>query len=131
MLKSLTVIFLTLVISLYFVPGPFSVAVAAGSGRLDPRLDELLERFNRTEAIGIYTKLSVANNVTRLNKSFGLYHQGKRPPTIEELKESYDLMVQEIILLVQNKDPELARDFYAANSLLWSYLSDPDKYVLF
>jgi len=131
MLKSLTVILLTLVISLYLVLGTNSEAVTADSGSVDPTIDELLERFTHTEAIGVFTKLSIKNNVTRLNQSFGLYHQGKRPPNIEELKERYDLMVQEMIVLVQNKDPELAKDLYAARLLLWSYLADPEKYVLF
>ena len=40
-------------------------------------------------------------------------------------------MVQEMVLLVQNKDPELAKDLYAARLLLWSSLADPDKYVSF
>ena len=98
---------------------------------MDPKLEELLGRFAKTKAVGVFTKLSIKGNVTRLNKSFGVYHQGKRPPILEELKERFDLMVQEMVLLVQNKDPELAKDLYAARLLLWFYLSDPDKYVSF
>jgi hypothetical protein len=37
-------------------------------------------------------------------------------------------MVQEILILVQEKDPELARIIHEARLLLWSYLSDPEKY---
>ena len=130
-LKSLTVILLILVFSLNPVSGTYYGAVTADTARVDPTLDELLERFKNTEAVGVFTKLSINNNVARLNQSFGDYHQGQRPPTIEELKESYDLMVQEIMVLIQNKDPELARDLYAARLLLWSYLANPDKYALF
>ena len=131
MLNSLSVILLTVVISLYLVLGTYPEAVAADSGSADPTIDELLDRFASTKSIGVFTKLSIKSNVTRLNKSFGVYHQGERPPILEELKERFDLMVQEMVLLVQNKDPELAKDLYAARLLLWSYLSDPDKYVSF
>ena len=37
-------------------------------------------------------------------------------------------MLKELVILFQKKDPELARDLYAARMLLWSYLSDPEKY---
>ena len=131
MLKSLQVILLTIVFSLYLDLGAYPEAVAADSGSVDPTIDELLDRFASTKSIGVFTKLSIKSNVTRLNKSFGVYHEGKRPPILEELKERFDLMVQEMVLLVQNKDPELAKDLYAARLLLWSSLADPDKYVSF
>ncbi len=130
-LTSLPVILLTIVISLYLVLGTYPEAVAADSGSADPTIDELLDRFASTKSIGVFTKLSIKSNVTRLNKSFGIYHQGERPPILEELKERFDLMVQEMVLLVQNKDPELAKDLYAARLLLWSSLAEPDKYVSF
>ncbi len=130
MLNSLSVILLTVVISLYLVLGTYPDALA-DSGNADPTIDELLDRFASTKSIGVFTKLSIKSNVTRLNKSFGVYHQGERPPILEELKERFDLMVQEMVLLVQNKDPELARDLYAARLLLWSSFADPDKYVSF
>ena len=94
----------------------------------NPKLNELFEQLNQTKAIGVFTKLSIKNNATRLQKSFAVYHQGKRPPNLEELRERYDLMVQEMLILVQDKDPELTRIIHEARLLLWSYLSDPEKY---
>ena len=64
-----------------------------------------------------------------LHNAFAVYHQGKQPPGIEDLRERYDLMVQEMMILVQDKDPELARDLYTLRLLLWSYLSSPGKLV--
>ena len=120
---------LSIFISLAIVVDAQSNNAPDQSAQMDPKLEELLDRFASTKSIGVFTKLSIKSNVTRLNKSFGVYHQGERPPILEELKERFDLMVQEMVLLVQNKDPELARDLYAARLLLWSYLSDPDKYI--
>ena len=76
MLKSLQVILLTIVFSLYLDLGAYPEAVAADSGSVDPTIDELLDRFASTKSIGVFTKLSIKSNVTSLNKSFGVYHQG-------------------------------------------------------
>jgi hypothetical protein len=102
--------------------------VFAGSNNIDPELDEMYKKISQSKTIGVFTKLSIQNNATRLNKSFEEHHNGKRPPDIKELRERYDLMVQEMMILVQGKDPELAREIYETRLLLWSYLSDPEKY---
>ena len=96
---------------------------------MDPKLEELIDRFTKTKAIGVFTKLSLQTNVTRLHNAFTGYHQGKQPPSIEELRERFDLMVQEMMILVQDKDPELARDLYTSRLLFWSYLSSSEKPV--
>jgi len=116
-------------IALYFIVGVYPDALA-DSGSLDPRINDLYDHLSQTKSIGIFTKLSIKNNTTRLNNSFAAYHQGERPPNIKELRERYDLMVQEMMVLVQGKDPELARKIHETRLLLWSYLSDPEKYNL-
>lgn len=94
----------------------------------DAALDKLYEDLENTKAIGIFTKLSIKNNATRLQESFGAYHKGERPPDLEDLRHRYNLMVQEMMVLVQDKDPELAREIQDTKQLLWSILSDPEKY---
>jgi hypothetical protein len=130
-LRQLLLIALSILISLSFVLATHADNVPGRSDRLDSKLDELLDRIIETRAIGTFTKLSLKGNVTRLNKAFAVYHQGKRPPSLEELRERYDVMLQEMIILFQKKDPDLARDLYAARMLLWSYLIDPEKHVSF
>jgi len=128
MYKSLSITILVIIITVCPAVNNYSTVHAADEIIIEPTLDELLDRFASTKAIGVFTKLSIKVNVNRLYKSFNVYHDGKRPPTIEELRQRYDLMVQEMVMLVQNKDPELARDFYASRLLLWSHLSDPEKF---
>lgn len=130
-MKSPAILLLALAAAVSLVLYAFPAPVAADVAGVDPAINALLQRFKDTNAVGVFTKLSIKNNITRLNQSFGHYHQGKRPPAIEELRERYDLMVQEIMVLLQNKDPELAKDLYAARSMLWSCLVEPDQYVLF
>jgi len=126
---SLSFILMTM-ITLSYLIGVYPDALA-DSGSIDPRINDLYEHLSQTKSIGIFTKLSIKNNTARLNKSFATHHQGKRPPNIEELRERYDLMVQEMMILVQGKDPELAHKIHETRLLLWSYLSDPEKYKSF
>ena len=112
----------------YCAKGVDSKQTPEQEGAADQVFDDLMDRFATTKSIGIFTKLSIKHNVDRLNQSFASYHDGERPPTIDELRERYDLMVKEMMVLVQKKDPELAREISAARLLLWSYLSDPEKY---
>ncbi len=128
-LKSLLPTALSVFILLAFVVNAHSNNAPDQSAQMDPKLEELIDRFAKTKAIGVFTKLSLQTNVTRLRNSFTDYHQGKQPPSIEELRERFDLMVQEMMILVQDKDPELARDLYTSRLLLWSYLSSSEKPV--
>ena len=120
---------LSIFISLAFVVNAHSNNAPDQSAQMDPKLEELIDRFTKTKAIGVFTKLSLQTNVTRLHNAFAGYHQGKQPPSIEELRERFDLMVQEMMILVQDKDPELARDLYTSRLLFWSYLSSSEKPV--
>ncbi len=130
-LRQLLMIASFILISLSFVLEVHPDNAPGRLGSSDPKLDELFDRIIETRAIGTFTKLSIKGNVTRLHKAFGVYHQGNRPPSLEELRERYDVMLQEMIILFQKKDPDLARDLYAARMLLWSYLVDPEKHVSF
>ncbi len=129
-MRSLLLIATSIFISLFFLEVHPDNAPGK-SDSLDPEIDELFGRFTDTKAVGVFTKLSIKGNVTRLHKAFGAYHQGNRPPSLEELRERYDVMLQEMIILFQKKDPDLARDLYAARMLLWSYFVDPEKHVSF
>ena len=111
-----------------FVPQAHSNNASAEAEGLDPKIDQLYEHLAKTKAIGIFTKLAVKNNASRLSKSFAVFHQGERPPNLEELRERYNLMVQEMVILVQDKDPELAREINSTRLLLWTYMSDPEKH---
>ena len=128
-LKSLLPTALSVFILLAFVVDAYSINAPDQSAQMDPKVEELIDRFAKTKAIGVFTKLSIQTNVTRLHNAFTGYHQGKQPPSIEELRERFDLMVQEMMVLVQDKDPELARDLHTSRLLLWSYLSSPGKLV--
>jgi hypothetical protein len=90
-------------------------------------LKSLEERLKATEAIGVLTKLSLKNQVDDIVDRFKAFHAGQRPPTLAELKPSFDLLVMKVLSLLQDKDPVLARDIDRSRDGLWSVLVDRDK----
>ena len=100
-------------------------APAAAAPPLDLRTLE--ERLKDTSAIGVLTKLSLKNQVDDLVARFKTYHAGARPPTLTELKPSFDLLLMKVLSLLQDKDSALARDINASRDAIWGVLTDKQK----
>ncbi|HEX3062627.1 MAG TPA: hypothetical protein VHP55_08135 [Usitatibacter sp.] len=104
-------------------------APAAAAPPLDLRTLE--ERLKDTSAIGVLTKLSLKNQVDDLIAKFKTYHAGARPPTLTELKPSFDLLLMKVLSLLQDKDSALARDINASRDAIWGVLTDKQKLAEF
>jgi len=102
-------------------------AVSGEASSMD--FDELGRRLADTNAVGIFTKLSLKRNVDRLEADLRAYHGGEGSADLKRLRQRYNIMVQEIVLMVQRKDPTLARDVSAARGPLWGQLSDKQKFA--
>jgi len=107
-------------------PKPAAAPAAAhASAPLDLR--SLEQRLKDTEAIGVLTKLSLKNQVDDLISQFRAYHAGRRPPTLAELKQPFELLLMKVLALLQDKDAALARDINASRDAIWGVLADRDK----
>ena len=91
-------------------------------------LKTLEQRLKDTGAIGVMTKLSLKNQVDDLVGRFRAYHDGSRPPTLPELRPSFDLLLMKVLSLLQDKDPGLAHDINASRESIWAVLSDRAKF---
>lgn len=90
-------------------------------------LESLEARLKDTGAIGLLTKLSLKNQVDDLIERFLAFHEGKRPPTLSELRPAYELLLMKILSLLQDKDTALAHDINASREAIWSLLTDRGK----
>ena len=109
-------------------PGPAPAkAPAVAAAPLDLRTLE--QRLKDTAAIGVLTKLSLKNQVDDLVARFKTYHAGARPPTLTELKPSFDLLLMKVLSLLQDKDSALARDINASRDAIWGVLTDKQKFA--
>ena len=100
---------------------------AAKSSPLD--LNSLEQRLKDTRAIGVFTKLSLKNQVDDLLSEFRAFHKGAAKAPQSELRQKYDLLIMKVLSLLQNGDPQLASAIASSREALWGILMDPQKFA--
>jgi hypothetical protein len=92
-------------------------------------LSDLEQRLRETRAIGVFTKLSLKNQVDDLLNAFrALYRGPSKHPTVE-LRQRYDLLLLKVLTLLQDGDPPLAAEISSSREAIWGILADPDKFA--
>jgi len=111
-------------------PVPATAAVPVASKPAAPPLDlkSLESRLRETPAIGVFTKISLKNQVDDLLDRFRAYHKRQVATTLAELRQSYNMLLLKVLALLQDSDPPLARDVVASREAIWGILSDPRKF---
>ena len=96
-----------------------------------PTLDlaALKEQLKETKAIGVFTKITLKNQVDDLLQQFRDYYQGKAKTTMAQLRRSYDLLLMKVLSLLQDADQKLAAAIMSSREAIWSLLADPKKFA--
>jgi hypothetical protein len=105
-----------------FTPPP----VKAAAPTLD--LASLETRLRATKAIGVFTKLSLKNQVSDLLDQFKRFHHGGAP-ALTMLRQEYDLLLLKVLSLLQDNDASLASAISASRESIWGILVDPAKFA--
>lgn len=92
-------------------------------------LTALETRLKETKAIGVFTKITLKNQVDDLLNQFRAYYQGRSKISLAELRQPYDRLLLKVLSLLQDGDPELARAVVASREAIWGILSDPAKFA--
>jgi hypothetical protein len=48
---------------------------------------------------------------------------------MQQLRQSYDLLMMKVLSLLQDKDQMLASDIVASREVIWGLLADPKKFA--
>ncbi len=113
-------------------PGGASPAAAKPASPASPAsldLNSLEQRLKDTQAIGVFTKLSLKNQVDDLLGDLREYHKGSSPLAQTELRQKYDLLISKVLSLLQAKDPPLASAIASSREAIWQILMDPNKFA--
>jgi hypothetical protein len=96
-----------------------------------PTLDlaDLEQRLRDTRAIGVFTKLSLKNQVDDLLSEFRTQYKGSDKHPTPELRQRYDLLLLKVLSLLQDTDPALAAAISSSREAIWGILADPDKFA--
>ena len=94
-----------------------------------PPLDiaALEKRLKDTHAIGVFTKLSLKNQVDDLLAQFNQHYRSNGTPPLSGLRQKYDLLMLKVLSLLQDGDPALAQTIASSREAIWGILNDPAK----
>jgi hypothetical protein len=103
---------------------------APAAKEAEPPLDiaALKTRLRDTDAIGVFTKLALRNEMDDLIKQFRTLHQSGQKAGAAALRQPYDSLVLKVVTVVQDGDPSLARTISGSREAIWEILSDPQKF---
>jgi len=112
---------------------PAAQTASAQPAARPPALDlaGLEQRLKDTHAIGLFTKLSLKNQVDDLLGALRAFHGGQIPPPLPELRQRYDLLLLKVLTLLQDGDPPLASAIAASREAIWGLLSDRNQFQKF
>jgi hypothetical protein len=91
-------------------------------------LTALEQRLKDTKAIGVFTKLSLKNQVDDLLAQFRDFYARKSSVTLGQLRQKYDLLLLKVLSVLQDGDPALAATISASREPIWGILADPQKF---
>ena len=96
----------------------------------EPPLDvaALKARLRDTNAIGLFTKLALRNQVDDLLQQFRAQYLSGQKPNVAALRQPYDMLVLKVLALLQDSDPPLARTIAGSREAIWGILADPEKF---
>jgi hypothetical protein len=92
-------------------------------------LETLKMRLRETNAIGVFTKITLKNQVDDLLDQFRAYYQGRTKTSLAELRQAYDMLLLKVLSLLQDGDPPLARVIVTSREAIWGILADPAKFA--
>lgn len=104
---------------------------APRSGQQQAALDmaALEKRLRDTKAIGVFTKITLKNQVDDLLNQFRAFYQGRAKITLVELRQAYDRLLLKVLSLLQDGDQALASEIVASRDAIWGILTDPVKFA--
>lgn len=108
-------------------PQPKPAAAAPAAASLD--LNSLEQRLKDTRAIGVFTKLSLKNQVDDLLDDLREFHKGSSKLPQPMLRQNYDLLIMKVLSLLQDGDPPLASAIASSREAIWQILMDPGKFA--
>lgn len=107
------------------------VAPAPPAVPASPALDltSLEQRLRDTHAIGLFTKLSLKNQVDDLLAQFRAFHRGQSAITPATLRQRFELLLLKVVSLLQDGDARLAAAVSSSREAIWAVLVDPVKFA--
>jgi hypothetical protein len=101
------------------VAPPRVAAPGAPAAPLTLDSNALEAQLRATKAIGVFTTISLKNQVDDLKRKFREHHEGKTTRTMTDLRRSYTLLLMKVLSLLQDTDQRLASVIVSSREAIW------------
>jgi hypothetical protein len=108
---------------------PAAAPAATPSAPPTLNLADLEQRLRETRAIGVFSKLSLKNQVDDLLNAFRDLYRGPNKHPTPELRQRYEQLLLKVLTLLQDGDPPLAAAIASSREAIWNILADPEKFA--
>jgi hypothetical protein len=108
---------------------PPAAQAATPSAPATLNLADLEQRLRETRAIGVFSKLSLKNQVDDLLNAFRDLYRGPNKHPTPELRQRYEQLLLKVLTLLQDGDPPLAAAIASSREAIWNILADPEKFA--
>ncbi len=92
-------------------------------------LTALEQRLKDTDAIGVFTKITLKNQVDDLLQRFRAHYEGGGNTTLAQLRQIYDQLLLKVHGLLKDGDPALAGAIINSRESIWGVLTDPVRFA--
>lgn len=92
-------------------------------------LAALEQRLKDTDAIGLFTKIALKNQIDDLLNRFKAYFAGGGNTTLAQLRQFYDQLLLKAHGLLKDGDPALANAIMGSREAIWGVLTDPVRFA--
>jgi len=111
-------------------PAPKPETAAPAKPQAPPlALATLEQRLKDTDAIGVFTKITLKNQVDDLLNRVKAHYEGSNKTTLAQLRQTYDQLLLKVHDLLKDGDPALAGAIMNSREAIWTVLTDPVKYA--
>lgn len=89
----------------------------------------LEQRLKDTEAIGLFTKIALKNQIDDLLGQIKAHHKGDGKTPLAQLRKGYDQLLLKLHGLLKDGDPSLGNAIMNSRDAIWAVLTDPVKFA--
>ncbi len=86
-------------------------------------------RLRATKGIGLFTKITLKNQIDDLMDRFRDHYSGKAKANMVDLRRSYDMLMMKVLSLLQDADQMLASAIVSSREAIWALLADPKAFA--
>lgn len=92
-------------------------------------LTVLEQRLKETDAIGVFTKITLKNQIDDLLRRFKAHYEGSGNTTLAQLRQIFDQLLMKAHGLLKDGDPALAGTIMNSREAIWGVLADPVRFA--